>query len=289
MKPLFSCIGMFLFSMLCQAQQLPNADFEQWSTPPGTSHEVPTGWSGTNDITGQLGITPVTKSSNPVQNGQFAVRMESIDFIGNAIPGFIAKAKLDFVDGNTAPGIAFTARPDSLTGFFQYFPEVNDEAAALCLLTKWVGNGRDTIGGAFITYGLQAEQWTRMSIPLFYLDSSAPDSLLLIFSASSDFDNAIPGSVLFLDNLAFKGGTVGLMPISFHDQGFQVYPNPANDFIHVKNVKAGNLIQIINMQGRCVLETRTERSEFQIDTTDLPEGIYLVKSGREIQKIMIKH
>jgi hypothetical protein len=289
MKNVFSCTGMLVFSMLCQAQQLPNADFEQWSTPPGTSYEVPTGWAGANDITGQLGITPVTKSSNPVQNGQFAVRMESIDFIGNAIPGFIAKAKLDFVNGNTAPGIAFTARPDSLIGFFQYFPQGNDEAAALCLLTKWTGNGRDTIAGSFITYNLQTSQWIRMSIPLTYLDSTIPDSLLLIFSASSNFDNAVPGSVLFLDNLAFKGGTVGLMPISFENTNFSVLPNPANEIIHVNNAQTGEVIRIINMQGKCVLEIKTERKEFSIETATLPEGVYLVQSARKTQKIIIKH
>lgn len=289
MKTLFSCIGMLLLSMLCSAQQIANADFEQWSTPPGATYEIPTGWASTNDITGQLGILSVTKSTNPVQNGQFAVRIESLDLLGTSAAGFIGKVKVDFFNQTTAPGVAFTARPDSLTGFFQYFPQGNDEAGLLCLLTKWTPTGRDTIGGAFVAYGIPTPQWTRMSVPLNYLNSSVPDSLLLFFTASADVDNAIPGSVLFLDNLAFKGGTVGLMPISLHDHGFQVHPNPADGFIHVKNVKAGHYIQIINMQGRCVLEKRAERSEFQIDTTDLPEGMYLLKSGREIQKIMIKH
>lgn len=289
MKTLFSCIGMLILSTLCSAQQIANADFEQWSTPPGATYEIPTGWTSTNDITGQLGILSVTKSTNPVQNGQFAVRMESVDLFGSPGAGFIGKVKVDFFNQTTAPGVAFTARPDSLTGFFQYFPQGNDEAGVLCLLTKWGIGGRDTIGAAFVAYGTPTPQWTRMSVPLFYLQSTVPDSLLLLFTASANFDNAIPGSVLFLDNLAFKGGTVGLMPISFHDHDFQVYPNPANTSIQVRNVKAGNPIQIINMQGRCVLETRAELSQFQIDTTDLPEGMYLVKSGSEIQKIMIKH
>lgn len=88
----------------------------------------------------------------------------------------------------------------------------------------------------------------------------------------------------------------GKSSISFKKTIIEVYPNPANDFIHyyLENFDATdvNSIALYNIQGQLILESEqvNQRGSFFIQA--LPEGVYLfvVKTRtRQHQKIFIKN
>ena len=66
------------------------------------------------------------------------------------------------------------------------------------------------------------------------------------------------------------------------DADVQVFPNPAADFINVllPNDDAKDLrIDILDMYGRVVKSELSSQSSFQINISDLPQGVYFFKTG----------
>jgi hypothetical protein len=64
-----------------------------------------------------------------------------------------------------------------------------------------------------------------------------------------------------------------------------VYPNPVSNYLRLDGVKNGDLIQIFDIQSKCVLSTISQ-NQF-IDVTRLYKGVYLLYINLEmIQKIV---
>ena len=76
--------------------------------------------------------------------------------------------------------------------------------------------------------------------------------------------------------------TVIKSPISSTDiprQGLhpELYPNPATDYIVIKNIEGTNYISVFNMMGRKVYQAKTEGPEHLLYTGSLESGIYLIR------------
>lgn len=59
-----------------------------------------------------------------------------------------------------------------------------------------------------------------------------------------------------------------------------VYPNPAQDVLHVKNAKA-DVVRLYSMDGRLVGTQAVENGSAQVDMAELPAGNYLLLCGKE--------
>jgi uncharacterized protein YjdB len=64
-----------------------------------------------------------------------------------------------------------------------------------------------------------------------------------------------------------------------------VYPNPFTDYIMV-NIPAAQQISIYSVSGQCVYESTLRAGTNKIDTSRLPNGVYLVKCGSESLKMV---
>lgn len=62
-----------------------------------------------------------------------------------------------------------------------------------------------------------------------------------------------------------------------------IYPNPATDFIHVMTLN-GASVQIFNSVGQLVLTSE----ETDINVSELPQGIYLVRVGSIVKSLIIR-
>ena len=71
---------------------------------------------------------------------------------------------------------------------------------------------------------------------------------------------------------------------------FRIYPNPASSTFQIDGVESG-ILNLINAQGAVVRSLEVNSTE-EIDISDLPSGIYMVKleteSGVSVQKMMIE-
>ena len=66
-----------------------------------------------------------------------------------------------------------------------------------------------------------------------------------------------------------------------------VYPNPATDYLIIEGV-AGEMVYVYSLEGQCVYQSAMHDAKCTIDTSILPAGTYIVKSGGASCKVIIK-
>ena len=98
--------------------------------------------------------------------------------------------------------------------------------------------------------------------------STATDYYLQVWSdtaarAVGPFNIVIQDAVLSLDDNIIEG--------------FSLYPNPVNDRLHLNAIDAINNISIYNLLGQEVMSSRPEVSNTEVDMSNLPTGMYIVK------------
>ncbi len=72
-------------------------------------------------------------------------------------------------------------------------------------------------------------------------------------------------------------GPVGINDITVDDVEFNVYPNPARDYIFVTSSSTINTIRIINYVGQTVLEMPVNSDNAKINTSSLGTGVYFLQ------------
>ena len=74
----------------------------------------------------------------------------------------------------------------------------------------------------------------------------------------------------------------------------KIFPNPADRFIQV-NTQGNEIqnVQLMDLSGRILLEEKFQQNDFQINTSGLADGIYILKisNGNSVsnQKIIVQH
>lgn len=267
--------------------QLPaNGSLENWGTPPSKTYENPTGWSTSNDIVGDFGLSNVTKVTTPVQSGTYAAKLESINIFGlSTAPGLIGIVTIDPLDQSITPGQAFTERPDSITGYYQYAPVNGDNFLVLGLLTKWNGTSRDTIGTAQFVSGNTVASYTQFSAAFQYTNSTTPDSLTVIVSSSAVLNNAVVGSIAYVDDINFVLGTTGIDNFSLNNL-VAVYPNPSSELISIAGLPLGYELTLTDVTGKIITKEIATNATHQIDISKLHNGTYML-SGYGLSKQII--
>ena len=76
---------------------------------------------------------------------------------------------------------------------------------------------------------------------------------------------------------------------NFGKNRFEVYPNPAGNFILIKGIQSGNVI-IYDTSGNVIKKVYSikEQDSLKIDITGLPGGVYLVKAGKAVKRFVKK-
>ena len=69
---------------------------------------------------------------------------------------------------------------------------------------------------------------------------------------------------------------------------FSLYPNPANDKIHIEGLQGGAEIYIFNIMGEEVMK-KVVYDDNEIDVSNLSSGIYVVKCGNASMKFVKKN
>ena len=199
--------------------QIPNAGFENW-----TGGE-PDGWVSAN-INGF--VTVVTQSATS-RSGSSALRGDVETFYTSVIPPTIQT-------GKDARGFAYSQRPVSVTGYFQFFPAASSGDrfyVDAVLYKRGVGDSSVAVGAVAIS--AETSSYTQFTATFAYQTADVPDTCVIQISIVGPGTGtaATPhvGSYYLLDDLAFSGSTdVGnqgsLIPTETNLK--QNYPNPFN-------------------------------------------------------------
>jgi hypothetical protein len=295
-----------LFSLSARSQQVPNADFDsicicaidrvwQWVCSDVYNFHQDTAQE----------FTPNTLYTNSNAELHFAMgtvqlNYDAMDSTGNfSSVKLFTRANLIFPDGSpfrafifngehfytdagghialNRCGTPFAFRPDSVSGWYKFedtLSSINESGQVQVLLKKFnaISGSIDTIGFAESNTELSpASQWARFSIPIHYINSAIPDSVVVAFFSSSGSGNP---TTLWLDKVQFIYSSLGENEIA-GNPGIHIFPNPAHDLIGFNSAmdKQGRF-SIYDILGKPVLSGVTSN---QIDIHSLPQGCYLLR------------
>ena len=70
----------------------------------------------------------------------------------------------------------------------------------------------------------------------------------------------------------------------------EIYPNPANNVVNVKidNYETDDMITITDVSGRTLIAETVTNDEMKVDVSNLSKGLYIVKVGDVVDKIVIE-
>jgi hypothetical protein len=197
-------------------------------------------------------------------------------------PGIAVSGVLNTTTFEAVSGFPYTDRPESLDGSWQYMAGGSDQGYIAVYLTKWnTGlNLRDTL--AQLKYPLpgMVMSWRNFSLPFIWSGSAYPDSAMIILSASGK--NPVNGSYLYIDDLAFAGGTVGMNNLSTIPD-LIIYPNPVTRNKLMIDLKRKDFtaesIDILDIQGNTIPGKTMINQHFPVtlDVSDLHPGEYFLR------------
>ncbi len=72
------------------------------------------------------------------------------------------------------------------------------------------------------------------------------------------------------------------------EQGIKVYPNPARHSLRIEGAEALGIVKVSDISGRLVLAVEAVSNSTELNLSDLPAGIYLVKAEHWSQPVKIQ-
>jgi len=278
---LFSLMLMGAFLSL-NAQQIPNAGFENWTGGKPVSWDAP----NINIAFPPIVVTTVTEETTAPYAGAKSCRIETkANPMGGNLPGFITLGQFDLMTQTISGGHPFTHRPTKLKGYYKYQPEAGDQAFIGVGLSKWMGTTRDTIGTGLLMLTAPQASWTLFEVDIDWTSADNPDSLNIIISSSDLLGGSyILGSTLWVDELTFEYGPVNIPSIEKTVFAINNYPNPFSENTTIEFVAPKNGVyefHVFNMIGMEVFNTEIKASEglntFVFSSENLNSGLYMYR------------
>jgi len=215
--------------------QITNGGFETW-TGSGVNIE-PTDFNSNKSGVGlaSLGGQTCFQDQSIFHGGSSSVRVETISgpfgvvVNGNVTSGIVhapSTNKLEGYLGTVNSGdasdvrrIAFTGRPDSVTGWYQYVAGNAAEKGKVRVIlhtgqyndpeTPYNGNHPDLsankIGDALFNSaaGVNVSTWKRFSVPFSYVSVATPSFVMINVTSSDNQNTTVAGSKMWLDDIQF--------------------------------------------------------------------------------------
>jgi hypothetical protein len=88
------------------------------------------------------------------------------------------------------------------------------------------------------------------------------------------------------DTMAVYAYPAGLQSSSYNAQQLLVYPNPATTVLHIQST-AASIITVYNSQGQLISTVNLQQGKATIACQTWPSGTYLVRCGKEVQRIVV--
>jgi hypothetical protein len=281
-------VASFLFLTLplaaLNAQTLPNPGFENWVTV-GTACENPTHWDSPNEGVALFGVCSVFKETGSVQAGSAAVRLETIliPLVNLRAPAAISNGTLvvnasDPFNSTVQGGSPIWGRPDALTGYYRYAPQGGDSLTIRVRLYDITGTDTLLIAEDELTDDSNTGAYVPFTLPLNYLTLDDAELAQVLIRSTRNTTDATVGTTLWMDELRFTGIT-GVEAAANLPFGFNLYPNPASETLHIENVMEQNVnLDVYDQTGVRVLQSSLQRGMNVLDVRDLVPGLHVYRA-----------
>jgi hypothetical protein len=285
----------FISTSFLAAQQIENASFEEWEDA-GTVQEEPVNWSSlkTTDNTLVNSKAPVVwQRSDDAHTGLSSVKLLNTETLGIIATGLVTNGRVHgtFVTTEgyvyTVPEdekwhTSFTYRPDSLVGWFKFYPQPGDSCVVTCVVH--VGEGtlpegdtqENMVGKAeFKSNGETVEEWTRFSVPFNYYNSNNPEYILITLNGGNKLNSTADSYALY-DDLELIYNNSSIDETAIETDAIYVY----DKVIHLEklddNELKGAVLNVFNLNGQKIVETEVTSSNISIGENIVYDGIYVI-------------
>ena len=265
-----------LISTTCFSQtQIGNADFESWTGDPAPK-DRPTGWNQLNHtLPSPLdAFVPQTCFKvTPGYNSATCLRTLTVSTFQGPANGIATTGTIDYTNQLVNGGVAFTDRPDSLTGYYKCQPSTADNGTVEVTLLDLAD---DTVGRAlFSTPGTDVTTWTYFSVPFVYVFTTAPDLAVALVSSSNGY-TAVVGSEITVDQLNLVYNPASINENNGLDIDVFSYSNEI--FINLEKSNLNDVIfEIYDVAGKLITtKNLNAKSLNRIHLTE-NSGIYIYK------------
>jgi hypothetical protein len=319
MKKIFT-LGFGLFILSAGAQtQITNGGFETWDNPTASNAE-PTSFNSnkTGSSTAQIGPQTCFRDASVVHGGTYSVRVESVQvpIIGTIVNGNVTTGVVNAPTTNKADGyiatvnyssasdirrMPFTARPDSLVGWYRYTQGGAAERGKVVAYLH-VGNYYDPeaatthhpdssvnkiASALFLTPVANVGTWTRFSIPFTYFDGRTPSYIMINITSSNDQLTNVAGSKLWVDDLAVASTLTSINNTVVSSQAAKVYCYENTVYVDFAvRTEEMSTISIYDVTGKLVVTQKISNNKLNsINVYGLNSGMYLYQvTGSNFQK-----
>ena len=321
MNKTFTLTLSFSISLISVAQiQLSNPGFENWgNSAPGVAAE-PTGWysnkSGSN--VAKIGPQICFQDNTVKRTGNASVRVETLNYLGTAVNGAVTTGVINApnttksngyigtVNYSTASDIrrtAFTGRPDSIVGWYQYTSGGAGEQGKVTAIlhnnnyfdpetpsTYHADPTADKIARAtfFSTPSTNVSTWTRFSAPFVYTSAGVPAYIMVNITCSANQATTITGSKMWIDDISFiynNPTSLKEVELSKNAKVYYFEKNLYVDFAARDNDQS--TIELYDVTGQVVLTQKVENSTLTtVGVSSLKTGVYMYKlNGKSQTKV----
>lgn len=272
---------------------IPNPGFEDWEEGGSifNGYEEPVGWGTPNPTSASFGFQTATRVTSPelVHSGNAALRLKThhVNVLnlyaqGAAVTGNVNIEVVPFSVQVTG-GVSFVLRPDTLAGWYMYFPQGSDTAQVGMLLSRWNNETgqRDTVGTALLPITEPEGTYSRFAIPFEYMLDVQPDTMMIGAICSSFFEPE-EGSMMYIDDLELiYAPTAVFETISAEIKAF---PNPARDQVRFAGSDLA-AVQICDLTGK-IISRKSLTPDGSVSIDELAPGVYLFQvfdqAGKQI-------
>lgn len=234
----------------------------------------------------------------------YAVRLKTkTDTSGNVFPSFLFSSSLLWqynpgCDENfILTGQPFPYRPDKMLGWYKFWNDsliTNDFGTATVILKKFNNSTQmpDTIGYGTVqlTPTISDSVFEAFEVPITYLQANViPDSIAVFFYSTGTQQ---VGGVLTVDSLSFDFSSANRKAILPKKNTYQIRQNPVQNtaFITSKKVHLSQPtnIQLLNLDGKILIETIANHFPFSLNVDDLASGLYFIRIISEEERTVLK-
>jgi len=295
-----SVLAFGCFQLHAQTSKIENAGFENWEDVNIPNHPEPVDWSTikTSDNNNINPLAPVNwRQCDTAHSGNYSVELFNVSIFGQVATGTLTNGRVHtppnmnsdegnvFTDTTDARwNTPFTSRPDSLVGWYMYFPVSGDRGSVFAILhtgtTQTPAVDNDTsmwIGTAsFKLPPNEVNEWTRFSVPFRYYSAQNPQYILFSLTSGAGAE-AQAGSRLIIDDLDVIYHPSGIK--QFTQGNMKVYGSYGKLHVALQHVVPGTYrIRVYDILGCVRHETILTGSESKSVNVNLPPGMYIVQA-----------
>ncbi len=265
MKKFYFLIAILGFSIvsLSQEPQAPNSNFENWDSLDSLIDWNSAVFIDLGPPVGVIRIPMAEQESADVFEGDYAVKMETKDYMGYTVPGMMQLGQLNSQEFIIEGGYPFEARPMGMSVFAKYNPAENDTAMVFAYMTKYnqANNSTDTIGATVYPIWDTIADYTELLMPFVYESADTCDTINIVFMSTNPLNMKI-GSVLWVDSLRLKYSidaypTLALPASDVTDTSFIANwtPSPYSFEYYLDVASDSNFIDILPGYDNIVVDT----------------------------------